>query len=67
MTAGVKGKYDALIEAVFCSKKRWGTLRMSVAAVSMLARGELPYATGAVLVWTAGSRWRDSSLDSRQS
>jgi NAD(P)-dependent dehydrogenase (short-subunit alcohol dehydrogenase family) len=54
MTAGVKGKYDALIEGGILLEKRWGTPEDVGTAVSMLARGELPYATGAVLVLDGG-------------
>jgi 3-oxoacyl-[acyl-carrier protein] reductase len=54
MTAGVKGKYDALIEGGVLLEKRWGTPEDVGTAVSMLARGELPYATGAVLVLDGG-------------
>jgi NAD(P)-dependent dehydrogenase (short-subunit alcohol dehydrogenase family) len=54
MTAGVKGKYDALIENGILLQKRWGTPEDIGTAVSMLARGELPYATGAVLVLDGG-------------
>ena len=54
MTEGVKGKYDALIEGGILLEKRWGTPKDIGTAVSMLARGELPYATGAVLVLDGG-------------
>jgi len=54
MTEGVKGKYDALIEGGILLEKRWGTPRDVGTAVSVLARGELPYATGAVLVLDGG-------------
>ena len=54
MTAGVKGKYDALIESGILLQKRWGTPEDIGTAVSMLARGQLPYATGAVLVLDGG-------------
>jgi 3-oxoacyl-[acyl-carrier protein] reductase len=54
MTEGVKGKYDALIEGGLLLEKRWGTPEDIGTAVSMLARGELPYATGAVLVLDGG-------------
>jgi 3-oxoacyl-[acyl-carrier protein] reductase len=54
MTAGVKSKYDALIENGILLEKRWGTPEDVGAAVSVLARGELPYATGAVLVLDGG-------------
>src|ERR1700735_1019587 len=54
MTEGVKGKYDALIEGGILLEKRWGSPDDVGAAVSVLARGELPYATGAVLVLDGG-------------
>src|SRR3984885_14589600 len=54
MTEGVKGKYDALIEGGLLLEKRWGTPEDIGTAVSMLARGDLPYATGAVLVLDGG-------------
>jgi 3-oxoacyl-[acyl-carrier protein] reductase len=54
MTEGVKAKYDALIEGGILLEKRWGTPEDVGAAVSVLARGELPYATGAVLVVDGG-------------
>jgi 3-oxoacyl-[acyl-carrier protein] reductase len=54
MTEGVKGKYDALIEGGLLLEKRWGTPEDVGTAVSMLARGEVPYATGAVLVLDGG-------------
>src|SRR5258708_5903102 len=46
MTAGVKEKYDQLIANGLTVEKRWGTPRDVGKAVAMLARGELPYATG---------------------
>jgi 3-oxoacyl-[acyl-carrier protein] reductase len=49
MTAGVKEKYDALIAGGLTVEKRWGTPDDVGRAVAMLARGELPYATGQVL------------------
>ena len=54
MTEEVKGKYDALIEGGILLEKRWGTPEDVGAAVSALARGEIPYATGAVLVLDGG-------------
>jgi NAD(P)-dependent dehydrogenase (short-subunit alcohol dehydrogenase family) len=54
MTAGVRGKYEALIEAGLLLEKRWGTPEDVGRAVSVLASGELPYATGAVLVVDGG-------------
>jgi NAD(P)-dependent dehydrogenase (short-subunit alcohol dehydrogenase family) len=54
MTAGARAKYDALIEAGLLVEKRWGTPSDVASAVSVLARGELPYATGAVIVVDGG-------------
>jgi NAD(P)-dependent dehydrogenase (short-subunit alcohol dehydrogenase family) len=54
MTAGVREKYDALIEAGLLLEKRWGTPDDVGRAVRVLATGELPYATGAVLVVDGG-------------
>jgi 3-oxoacyl-[acyl-carrier protein] reductase len=54
MTEGVKGKYDALIEGGILLEKRWGTPKDVGRAVSVLARGEVSYATGAVLVLDGG-------------
>jgi 3-oxoacyl-[acyl-carrier protein] reductase len=54
MTAGVKSKYDALIEGGLLLEKRWGTPADVGSAVSVLASGELSYATGAVLVVDGG-------------
>jgi 3-oxoacyl-[acyl-carrier protein] reductase len=54
MTAGVRAKYDALIEGGLLVEKRWGTPSDVAGAVSVLARGELPYATGAVIVVDGG-------------
>jgi NAD(P)-dependent dehydrogenase (short-subunit alcohol dehydrogenase family) len=54
MTAGAKGKYDALIEDGLLLEKRWGTPADIGSAVRLLATGELPYATGAVLVVDGG-------------
>ncbi|HUV96412.1 MAG TPA: 3-ketoacyl-ACP reductase [Acidobacteriaceae bacterium] len=54
MTAGVRDKYEGLIQGGLLLEKRWGTPADVGAAVSVLARGELPYATGAVLVVDGG-------------
>jgi 3-oxoacyl-[acyl-carrier protein] reductase len=54
MTAGVRAKYDALIEGGLIVEKRWGTAADVASAVSVLARGELTYATGAVIVVDGG-------------
>ena len=49
MTAGVTEKYDALIAGGLTVERRWGTPADVGKAVAMLARGDLPYATGQVL------------------
>ena len=49
MTAGVKEKYDALIAGGLTVEKRWGTPADVGKAVAVVARGEIPYATGQVL------------------
>ena len=54
MTAAVKGKYDALIEGGLLLEKRWGTPDDVGKAAAMLARGDLPYASGSVLVLDGG-------------
>lgn len=54
MTSGVKGKYDALIEGGLLLEKRWGAPDDIGRAAAMLARGDLPYATGAVLKLDGG-------------
>lgn len=54
MTKGVQQKYDTLIESGLLLEKRWGQPEDVGRAASFLARGELPYATGAVLVLDGG-------------
>lgn len=54
MTAGVKAKYDALIEGGLLTEKRWGTPEDIGKAAAMLVRGDLPYASGSVLTLDGG-------------
>jgi NAD(P)-dependent dehydrogenase (short-subunit alcohol dehydrogenase family) len=54
MTAGVKGKYDSLIADGLTVERRWGTPGDVGRAVAMLARGDLSYATGQVLMIDGG-------------
>lgn len=54
MTAGVTEKYDKLIEGGLTLQKRWGTPEDIGRACSVLAAGELTYATGQVLVIDGG-------------
>jgi len=49
MTAGVQGKYDTLIGGGLTLEKRWGEPRDVGRAAAALLRGDLPYATGAVV------------------
>lgn len=49
MTAGVKEKYDALIEEGLIPACRWGTPEDVGNAVVSLARGHFSYSTGAVI------------------
>ena len=54
MTSGVKEKYDKLIETGLLLDKRWGTPQDVGKAVTALAKGEIPYAPGQVLVLDGG-------------
>ena len=54
MTAPVKAKYDKLIGEGLTLEPRWGTPSDIGRAVAMLARGDLPYATGQVLSMDGG-------------
>lgn len=54
MTAGVSEKYDALIAGGLLVQPRWGEPDDVGRAVAMLARGDLPYATGQVLMVDGG-------------
>ena len=54
MTSGVKEKYDALIAGGLTVERRWGTPQDVGRAVSVLAKGELSYATGQVLMIDGG-------------
>ncbi len=49
MTAGVKGKYDALIESGLVPQKRWGTPDDLGRAVSSILAGFFPFSTGDVI------------------
>jgi 3-oxoacyl-[acyl-carrier protein] reductase len=54
MTAGVGEKYDRLIEQGLLLQPRWGLPEDVGRAVAALARGDLAYSTGAVLVVDGG-------------
>jgi NAD(P)-dependent dehydrogenase (short-subunit alcohol dehydrogenase family) len=49
MTSGVREKYDALIAGGLTLDKRWGTPLDVGRAVTALAKGDIPYATGQVI------------------
>jgi 3-oxoacyl-[acyl-carrier protein] reductase len=49
MTAGVKAKYDRLIEADLTPIKRWGTAEEVGRAVAAIATGMFPFSTGEVI------------------
>jgi 3-oxoacyl-[acyl-carrier protein] reductase len=54
MTAGVREKYDRLFAEGLTLQKRWGTPQDVGRAVAMLARGDLPYSTGQVILVDGG-------------
>jgi 3-oxoacyl-[acyl-carrier protein] reductase len=54
MTRGAKSKYDAMMEGDALLERRWGTPDDVGAAVAVLARGDLPYAPGLVVVVDGG-------------
>ena len=54
MTAGVAGKYDALIADGLVPQRRWGEPDDVGRVVAALARGDAPYSTGAVIVVDGG-------------
>ena len=54
MTSGVTEKYDRLIEDGLTLQPRWGTPEDVGKAAAMLARGDLPYSTGTVIMVDGG-------------
>ena len=54
MTSAVKEKYDQLIAEGLCVTPRWGYPSDIGEAVAALVRGDIPYATGQVLVLDGG-------------
>jgi 3-oxoacyl-[acyl-carrier protein] reductase len=54
MTSGVKAKYDKLIEDGLLVQKRWGQPEDIAKAVSMMARGDIGYSTGQVIMIDGG-------------
>ena len=54
MTSGVTAKYDRLIAEGLIPQQRWGTPDDVGRAVAALARGDLPYSTGQVIMVDGG-------------
>jgi len=54
MTAGVREKYDRLISGGLLLQPRWGLPEDVGKAVAMLARGDVPYSTGQVIMVDGG-------------
>jgi NAD(P)-dependent dehydrogenase (short-subunit alcohol dehydrogenase family) len=54
MTAGVTEKYDRLIAGGLLPQARWGEPEDVGRAVAMLARGDLAYSTGQVVMVDGG-------------
>ncbi|MEI8242319.1 MAG: 3-ketoacyl-ACP reductase [bacterium] len=54
MTAAVTAKYDKLISEGLLLQKRWGTPDDVGRAAALLARGDLPYSTGQVIMVDGG-------------
>lgn len=54
MTAGVKEKYDRMLEDGLCVQPRWGTPEDVGKTAASLVRGDLPYSTGQVIMVDGG-------------
>jgi NAD(P)-dependent dehydrogenase (short-subunit alcohol dehydrogenase family) len=54
MTAGVTAKYDSLIAGGLIPQKRWGLPEDVGSAVAMIARGDLGFSTGQVILVDGG-------------
>jgi 3-oxoacyl-[acyl-carrier protein] reductase len=54
MTSGVKEKYDRLIEGGLTVQNRWGTAEDVGRVVAAMARGDMPYSTGQVVMVDGG-------------
>jgi len=54
MTAGVKEKYDRLIDEGLCVQKRWGEPEDVGKVVASLAQGNFMYSTGQVIMVDGG-------------
>jgi 3-oxoacyl-[acyl-carrier protein] reductase len=49
MTAGVRTRYDALLADGLALQARWGQPEDVGKVVAAIARGDLPYSTGAII------------------
>jgi NAD(P)-dependent dehydrogenase (short-subunit alcohol dehydrogenase family) len=58
MTAGVKAKYDALIQGGLMPQRRWGRPEDVAAVVSAFGRGDLDYSTGIAIDVSGGFQLR---------
>jgi len=58
MTAAVKDKYDQKIASGLIPEGRWGQPEDIGRAVAVLASGEIPYSTGAVIELSGGMNIR---------
>ena len=54
MTSGVKERYDRLIQEGLLLQPRWGTPQDIGQTVAALVRGDIPYATGQVIIQDGG-------------
>jgi NAD(P)-dependent dehydrogenase (short-subunit alcohol dehydrogenase family) len=54
MTAGVEAKYDRLLADGLAVQRRWGMPDDVGKAVAALARGDMPYSTGQVIMVDGG-------------
>ncbi|MBU4271363.1 MAG: SDR family oxidoreductase, partial [Planctomycetes bacterium] len=54
MTAGVREKYDKLLAEGLAIQRRWGTPEDVGKAVAALARGDLTYSTGQIIMVDGG-------------
>jgi 3-oxoacyl-[acyl-carrier protein] reductase len=54
MTAGVQAKYDKMIAEGLLVQPRWGEIDDIGKATAILARGDLPYSTGQVIIVDGG-------------
>jgi NAD(P)-dependent dehydrogenase (short-subunit alcohol dehydrogenase family) len=54
MTAGVKEKYDKLLQDGLTVQQRWGVAEDIGKAAASLVRGDFPYSTGQVIMVDGG-------------